>query len=271
MTTIKITFHDPGGVAKPSGNWNIIADATVTGLRTPDGKANAYLKDFETGADTPIRLYVDVAFTGDSVSGVYATMEHHGWPEPVWDNVWQSNVASNVRLTGFSPNQAGTLLVAGYSATAARDTNYQVNGGANHFYDNVAAEPPAAPVTIPFTADSNGEVNLTGSVVSTYWYLTAIEIQYSESAMAGIPAEVIQLDGNAQANLTDVHVRVTAGQNTLNGTQLYSATNATTNASGVLSAIDLSATAAAIGDPVLLHILTADGKGGVFPVTVGAI
>ncbi|MDX1558669.1 MAG: hypothetical protein R3193_07175 [Marinobacter sp.] len=80
----------------------------------------------------------------------------------------------------------------------------------------------------------------------------------------------LQKDGSALASLTGVQIRVTDGAN-INGTELYYSGTATTDASGNLGNIDLSATAAADTDPVLLHMRTSAGDSIIASETVGLI
>ena len=91
----------------------------------------------------------------------------------------------------------------------------------------------------------------------------AVTNNSAQSAVTeGLPAYTLNKDGSPVGNLTGVKVRVTA-TGELNGTELYSVNNATTSA-GVLSAIDLSATSAAVGDTVTVEILTGANEGIVF-------
>lgn len=77
----------------------------------------------------------------------------------------------------------------------------------------------------------------------------------------------LQKDGSALASLTGVQVRVTDGAN-LNGTELEYLPTATTDASGNLGNIDLSSTAAAVDDSVLLHMRTSSGDSIISDETV---
>ena len=80
----------------------------------------------------------------------------------------------------------------------------------------------------------------------------------------------VQKDGAALASLTGVEIRISAGA-TLAGSQLFYTATATTDASGNLGNIDLSATAAADTDPVLLSIRTAAGDSIIAAETVELI
>ena len=80
----------------------------------------------------------------------------------------------------------------------------------------------------------------------------------------------VQKDGAALASLTNVELRVSSGA-TLAGSQLYYSGTGTTDASGNLGNIDLSSTAAADTDPVLLSIRTAAGDSIITAETVGLI
>ena len=80
----------------------------------------------------------------------------------------------------------------------------------------------------------------------------------------------VQKDGAALASLTNVELRVSAGA-TLAGSELFYTGTATTDASGNLGNIDLSSTAAADTDPVLLSIRTAAGDSIITAETVGLI
>ena len=80
----------------------------------------------------------------------------------------------------------------------------------------------------------------------------------------------VQKDGAALASLTNVELRVSSGA-TLAGSQLYYSGTGTTDVSGNLGNIDLSSTAAADTDPVLLSIRTAAGDSIITAETVGLI
>jgi hypothetical protein len=79
-----------------------------------------------------------------------------------------------------------------------------------------------------------------------------------------------QKDGTALASLTGVQIRITAGAN-LNGTQVYYSPTQTTDATGNFSTLDVSTSAAAAADPVLMQVLTAAGDSITSAETVGLI
>ena len=86
----------------------------------------------------------------------------------------------------------------------------------------------------------------------------------------GIPADTLQFEGAVQANLTNLYVQIVTGT-TGAGTQLFESSTVTTDANGVRASIDLSATAAAVGDPIRVTTRTADGKAFEHVTTVGDI
>jgi hypothetical protein len=68
-----------------------------------------------------------------------------------------------------------------------------------------------------------------------------------------------QKDGAALASLTDVQIRITDGAN-LDGPQVYYSGTETTDASGNFATLDVSTSAAAAADPVLMTVLTSAGN-----------
>lgn len=126
----------------------------------------------------------------------------------------------------------------------------------------------AGTVTLDETSGitTSGEYDLVlddGSSTETYTYqLNVVGVAPSNNP--------VQKDGAALANLTNVQVRISAGT-TLSGTEYYYTGTATTDGSGNLSSIDLSATAAAIDDSVLLQIMTAAGDSITATETIGLI
>lgn len=119
--------------------------------------------------------------------------------------------------------------------------------------------------------DSDGSITTSGvyDLVATGDTVETISVQVNVYGVA--PSNnPLQKDGVALVSLTNVEVRVSVGV-TLAGSQLFYSGTATTDTSGNIGNIDLSSTAAADTDPVLLSIRTADGDSIIAEETVGLI
>jgi hypothetical protein len=124
-------------------------------------------------------------------------------------------------------------------------------------FDHVASQ---AAGTISFTGSVTDERTTSGVVDLVLGDGAATQTQTVQVNVFGVvpsnnPA---QKDGAALASLTGVQIRITAGAN-LNGTQVYYSGTETTDASGNFSNLDVSTSAAAAADPVLMQVLTAAG------------
>jgi hypothetical protein len=228
MTTVNITFTTSiDGVA----NWNEVTGQGTTGQKIAD------LLD-DSGASTGLSLWVTTAFTNSFFSSSIATAAAHGIPEIVWDQVWYSDGSAAFEIRGFSAGQTGTIDLAGAGGNATRDTNFIVNGGSPVLYDAAGTGTPTAPVSIPFTADGSGVVNVTGAFVSSLWYLNFAVVSYTVetgptiTAADDITAEgqpaTFTLSGNENAP-TGITINGEAGsnitfvsENTGAGTETYS-------------------------------------------------
>ncbi|MDX1560678.1 MAG: hypothetical protein R3193_17360, partial [Marinobacter sp.] len=188
-------------------------------------------------------------------------------------------------FTGVSPDGSGVIL-----------GNIQENNGSDFGYVNAfALEPEGSPTpTVRKGSQFDVETTLSGTVTAATLNGNAITVDSQAGTTVTLtdsgsavttsgeynlvltddsadPDETIvvqvnvygvapsnnplQKDGSALASLTGVQLRVTAGAN-LNGSELYYSGTGTTDASGNLGNIDLSSTAAADTDPVLLHMRT---------------
>jgi hypothetical protein len=169
MTTVNIGLQND--TTAVSG-WNVLSGATSTGQKI------ANLLD-DAGASTGLSFWVTTAFYNQLGSSNLATGAAHGVPEKIWENFWYSNGSGEVEIRGFNAGQTGTIEMAGDAGKDSRDSNYSINGGSNTLYDANGGEPFTAPVTVAFTADSSGVVSITGSLVSSFWYLNFAIVTYS--------------------------------------------------------------------------------------------
>lgn len=203
MTTIYIN-PEAAAANNPAGNWNTFSGATTTGTKV------ASLID-SAGVATGISLTLGTAMGGETSAAGWTTAEHHGWPQEVWDTCWFSNTNGEpLLLAGFNAGQTGTIKLAGFNpGQPGRDTNFHVNGGANSLYDNLSAEPPTAPVEIAFTADASGNVTFGANLVSSFWYFTGAEINYTAAA-PGPSITDVDTDNDVTAGQTGVIVAGTA-------------------------------------------------------------
>jgi hypothetical protein len=170
-------------------------------------------------------------------------------------------------------NQTGDLLYdAVVFASAPTGPDYTQRKGstfdATHTLGTITTATLNA-VAITINSTGAGTVNLTdtsGVTTSGVYNLVlgdgaATQTQTVQVNVFGVvpsnnPA---QKDGSALASLTGVQIRITAGAN-LNGTQVYYSGTETTDATGNFSTFDVSTSAAAAADPVLMHVLTAAGN-----------
>lgn len=124
-----------------------------------------------------------------------------------------------------------------------------------------------------FIVATDGTINYPASTATTHDPLAGTGSIYAEevsTAVAGIPADTLQYEGAAQANLTNLYVQIVTGHTGI-GTQLYENTAATTDVNGVRTAIDISDSPAAVGDLIRVRQRTADGKSFEHATTVGDI
>lgn len=136
-------------------------------------------------------------------------------------------------------------------------------------FDHVSSQ---AAGTISFAGAVTDEVATSGEVDLVLGDGTSTETYTVQVNVYGVvPSNnPLQKDGSALVRLTGVELLVADGAN-LNGSQLYYTATATTDASGNLSNIDLSSTAALDGDPVVLIMRTTAGDGLPSDETVGLI
>lgn len=175
MTTVNVKLSNTA-VTLPAG-WN---QSTATPTSTQQLFANMI---DSTGANTGLSLHITSVFGGKSGSSAWATMDYHGLPVEYWRSAWYAT-AGGLQIRGFAPGQTGTLLVSGHRASTGRNSNYRVNGGTVITY--VEAATPAAPVTVPFTADTSGYVTLSVEVVSVFAYINGFVIDYTVSTSVDI-------------------------------------------------------------------------------------
>ncbi|WP_372986946.1 hypothetical protein [Marinobacter sp.] len=129
-----------------------------------------------------------------------------------------------------------------------------------------------AGTTVSFAGAATDEITTSGEYDLVLGDGTGTETITVQVNVVGVAPSnnPLQKDGSALASLSNVEVRVTDGEN-INGAELYYSGTATTDASGNLGNIDLSSTAAADADPVLLHLRTAAGDSIIASETVGLI
>jgi hypothetical protein len=173
--------------------------------------------------------------------------------------------AANFRMVRFHTLQMTGMTVADYTQrkgstfnathTLGTITTATLNGV--NVFDHVSSQ---AAGTISFTGSvtdertTSGAVDLVlgdGATTETY----TVQVNVFGVVPSNNPA---QKNGAALANLTGVEVRITNGAALDGVEQFYSATQ-TTDASGNFSTLDVSTSAAAAADPVLMQVLTAAG------------
>jgi len=125
-------------------------------------------------------------------------------------------------------------------------------------FDHVSSQ---AAGTVSFTGAITDEITTSGVVdlvlgdgATTETY--TVQVNVYGVVPSNNPA---QKDGAALASLTGVQIRITGGAN-LDGTQVYYSGTETTDASGNFATLDVSTSAAAAADPVLMTVLTSAGN-----------
>ena len=182
MTIIQLHFSSSSNLAVPA-DWN----KTGTNTLTAAGVVIADLID-NAGAPTGVGFEIVSPFSGRGGSLTWADADIHGIPRNVWceaATIRSTTVNGSCKFTGLPIGQSGILKTAGHINSATIDTDYVVNGGSPVRYDSTA-KPPAAPIEIPFTADSNGEVLISTDLVSTTTRANFFILEYTESTGATI-------------------------------------------------------------------------------------
>ncbi len=177
MTIINLNFSSSSNLAVPAG-WN----KTGTNPLTSAGVIIADMID-NAGDLTGIGFEITSPFVGRGASASWATEDHWGIPMNVWREaatIRNSTINGQARLFGFNAGQTGVITTAGHINSATLDTDYVVNGGAPVRYD-ATVTPPAEPINIPFTADSNGDVFLSTILLSTSTRSNFLIVEYTES------------------------------------------------------------------------------------------
>jgi hypothetical protein len=153
MTEIRVNYTLSSTV--PAGNYNNILDDDNVGVVIAD------CIDWDSGLPTGISVEFLNAY-GVTV-GSAATTDHQGWSQGYWAlsyAVASGNQPQTTRLSGFEPSQSGTLKFSGFGNSADRPTQWTVNGQTTAPPYQGNTEPPQDFVTIPFTADGSGVVDI---------------------------------------------------------------------------------------------------------------
>ena len=182
MTRINLHFSSSNNLAVPAG-WN----KTGTNELTSAGVVIADLID-NVEAPTGVGFEIVSPFSGRGGSLSWADADIHGIPRNVWceaGTIRSSTVNGSCKFTGLPIGQSGILKTAGHTNSATLDTDYIVNGGAPARYD-ATTKPPAAPIEINFTADSNGEVLISTDLISITSRVNFFILEYTESTGATI-------------------------------------------------------------------------------------
>ncbi|MGP4843324.1 hypothetical protein ACTXGQ_04260 [Marinobacter sp. 1Y8] len=239
--TAKFSFHN---TAETISGWRIMLDPTVVESK---------------GASDGIELTLLDAWVASS-SSVLADEEFYGIPAIITNNWWYASGPVDVLLSGAADTDYRVKL---FSPTndAARDTTITF-GATTVTYDNaggLSQDPPTAPAEIVVTTDGSGDATITIDGTGTFAYASSITVDIETTTTPGLSSRTLSIEGVLQTNKTGIQRRITAGAN-LNGVQRSNATDVTTNASGVMPALDLSATAAAVGDTVRDTVLLPSGE-----------
>ncbi|QNK59313.1 hypothetical protein [Paenibacillus sp. PAMC21692] len=182
MTQIKIAFKN-----KSAGL--VAGFQNTTGTYDPRniGTVIADLLDV-SGIPTGLSLEVAAPLHGTTGSTSYADADAWGYNVGAYRNAWitrSSTANGTLRISGFAAGQEGAMTVCGHTNTAARDTDYFINGGAANRYD-ATAKPPAEPITFLFSANASGYVDITTAYTSIYAYLNFIDFTFEESSSPSI-------------------------------------------------------------------------------------
>lgn len=142
----------------------------------------------------------------------------------------------------------GTSATSVYASTASADAgDFFADKGRGSFSSTAMPADTAPPAT------------LGSATFADYWYSWRIEHSSAAASTAGISSKALERNGVSVTSET-ADVMVFSGTS-LTGTPVHEQT-AVALSSGVLPAIDLSATALAVNDPVVVVILPATGGPG---------
>ncbi|MDG5498955.1 hypothetical protein [Marinobacter sp. BGYM27] len=230
-------------------------------------------EDYDTGAAISVTATTTAVFTGyfDTMSDIeYADNSPvQGYPRkllPASAYITGATPAS-LRFASASWNVGDTVVIKamGFNKNS-RDTLFASNGvSATHTNGaDIASCGPAASITTVTTDDGSGNavidvtvVRATSGDVAGYW--SFFDVTVTAATTPGIPATTLSVEGVLQVSKTGIQRRITAGAN-LNGVQRHYATDVTTDASGFMPALDLSATALSVGDTVRDTVLLSSGE-----------
>lgn len=228
--------------------------------------ANINISGVQNGQDYDVVVTLD-AYSG---SGTFTGYTPTGQPEFFLQRGSSSNFLKletfgiqNLNAVDYTQRKGGTFTATHSLGTTLNDVT--INGLSCSFVNISTSE---VDVTVDAAITTSGVYDLALKDTIT----PATETQTVQVNVYGVvPSDnPIQKDGAALASLSNVEVRVSAGS-TLSGSELYYTTLATTDASGNLSTIDVSDTAATDADPVLLSIRTAAGDSIIAAETVELI
>jgi len=197
MKIIKLHFSSSSNLAVPA-DWN----KTGTNTLTTAGVVIANLTD-SAGSPSGVGFEIVSPFSGRGGSLTWADTDAHGIPRNVWceaATIRSSTVNGSCKFTGLPIGQSGVIKTAGHTNSATVDTDYVINGGTAVRYD-ATAKPPAAPIEIPFTADSNGDVLISTNLVSTTTRANFFILEYTESTGATI-TDIDDLASGQSFNIT---------------------------------------------------------------------
>lgn len=180
-----------------------------------------------------------------------------------------STSADQIKSIAFTPQVAGSSVFGFCSSLTAARSPWTPGTGVTERLDTVVYDADSSsgrPVFI-------GEKPLATADATTFDFsndsysddAATIIFEVKSGVTPGLPSDILKFEGVAQANLTGLQVFMTKGT-AFWGTVIHDNTTGTTDANGRYAAI--TPTSGAVGDPVLLYFLTADGKGVVVKKTL---
>jgi hypothetical protein len=180
-------------------------------------------------------LSSDAAWSGSTGAGTWASADHEGYDQLVWEGCWFGAVAVNRTLTigNLTNGDSYDIDVACYANRSDRPTTISVDSGTGVEIPNQLADPDANAIA-NFTGTVSGTtVTLEFSGSSNFYYLNFIDATFTAS---GPTITSVSSDNTIQAGEQDAAVV---------GTALDTVTTATANGVNVFSGFtDTSAVAA---------------------------
>lgn len=259
----KFLYVDPGNQNRRALTWDLVPSFT-------DGEIFIEFSVVNTaGRDVRAAVRFDPTKNIDDAS---ATLDMLGW----------RGDSSTLMLTSYTDGNPTTDSIASpavnnferwamlitVSGTTETVKLWNVSSG---------TEPASPQYTTTSTTNTGSGLVGFGSFLNQFYYIhkfgvgTGADSAPRDSASApsipGISAKSLYVDNVLLGDISNIECRVISGT-TLDGNELYY-TSTLSTASGIMnSSINLSSTAASVGDPIVVQLITPDNNGVVYRSSV---